>query len=258
DIQPYSSSTAEWGTVDVLFGMRPVGICDQDEHIKEWNAHMAGDDSTWGKPAADHPVYQAGHVVHREYFQRGGTTCGMGTGNWGFLDYNGNSNPNGDTMLSDWFLNGFPGSITLSDDDRPTDCNPEQSGAQTGCDSNTGAHGKSLTDAFDVLKTNGTIFPIAIYNKVVDGRDAAGCSSTSVNGSGTNTKFCLAAFLLVRIWGYGGITGQLDSSSYIDFEFIDEWWTGTIGYHKGSDATVHGVALCGGNYSTTIDEKCDV
>src|SRR5207244_3324581 len=86
-------------------------------------------------------------------------------------------------------------------------------------------------------------FPIIVYN-VVD-------------GNGRVTFIHQVAFLLVVLRDHFNCDGN--KGCEFNFEFVDEWVTGTLGTDPGTGhATIHGVQLCGGNYGTTIDEKCDV
>ncbi|HVL90491.1 MAG TPA: pilus assembly protein TadG-related protein [Actinomycetota bacterium] len=257
-----SSSIAQWGPLAAATGLRPIGICDKSPHFQEWADHLAGNDAGWDTPPQTHPNYPGGAVVHRIHLQRGSSGCGSASGNWDWLDFNGNHEPNGNSALREWFYNGFPDQVSLGDaaTGRVKDCNPNETGAQDGCDPKTGAGGGSFIDSLEYLRDSKITFPIMVYDKVVDRRDPAGCSAPPPwNGSGSNARFCHVAFLLVRIHGWDQITGNLGDNSYLDLEFVDEWWVGSIGQEpSGGRPTVHGVALCGGGYGTKIDNTCDV
>ena len=257
-----SSSIAQWGPLSAAIGLRPIGLCDKSPHFLEWSLHLRGNDTTWGTPGLDHPNYGPGRVVHRIFFQRGTSGCGDAAGNWDWLDFNGNHEPNGNQALRDWFYNGYEGEVSLGDPatGRVKDCNPDEPGNQDGCEPKTGAGGGSFVEALEFLRNGDITFPIAVYDKVVDVRDPAGCSTSPPwIGSGSNARYCHVAFLLVRIMGWDKITGNLGDTSYIDLEFVDEWWVGTIGRSpSGTAPTVHGVSLCGGGYGTSIDVACDV
>lgn len=255
-----STSVAQWGPLSGATGVRPVGLCDKNPHFSEWSSHLSGNDAGWNAPGPGHPNYP-GAVVHRIYFQRGSSGCGSGAGNWDWLDFNGTHGPNGNQALRDWFYGGFPGVVSLGDPatGRIKDCNPEEPGTQDGCDPKTGAGGGSFVEALEWLRDQRITFPIMVYDKVVDTRDPAGCGSTNWSGTGSNARYCHVAFLLVRVHGFDRISGNLGDSSYLDLEFVDEWWVGTIGQEpSGTRPTVHGVSLCGGGYGTQIDQTCDV
>ncbi|MGH2830824.1 MAG: hypothetical protein ACRDJM_10110, partial [Actinomycetota bacterium] len=261
DVPVASTSIAQWGPLSAATGMRPVGICDKSEHFLEWTLHLAGEDTTWGT-GPDHRTSPDGGIVHRIYFQRGPSGCGSAAGNWDWLDFNGSEPPNGNQALRDWLHDGYPGEVSIGDPDtgRVKDCNPGAPGDQDGCDPKTGAGGGSFISSLEYLRDNRIVFPIIVYDKVVDVRDTAGCSTPPPwTGSGSNARFCHVAFLLVRVHGWDQITGNLGENSYFDLEFIDEWWVGSIGGNpSGPIPTTHGVSLCGGGYGTTIDERCDV
>ncbi|HEX9697624.1 MAG TPA: hypothetical protein VGB64_15080 [Actinomycetota bacterium] len=256
-----SSSIAQWGPLSAATGMRPIGICDKSEHFQEWSRYLRGDDTGWGAPGTGHPSYPNA-VVHRIYVQRGASGCGDAAGNWDWLDFNGESPPNGVTALREWFYNGYQGVVSLGDEATGSvkDCDPEQAGAQDGCAPQTGSTGGSLLDSLEYLRDNRITFPIIVYDKVVDDRDPASCQAPPPwTGSGTNARYCHVAFLLVRVYGWDRITGQLLDNSFVDLEFVDEWWVGSIGQNpSGGRETVHGVSLCGGGYGTNIDQSCDV
>lgn len=262
EVNAFSSSVAQYGPLAATTGLRPIGLCDKSEHYAEWKAHLAGDDSGWASPPALHERTPDGAVVHRIYFDNGSSGCGTGTGNWDWLDYNGNTPPNGNSMLKDWLRLGYPGEVSLGDDETgiQRDCNPEEGGAQESCEPKTGAGGGSFSDALYYLRDNRIVFPIMVYDKVVDDRDPEGCASPPPwDGSGDNARFCPAAILLVRLHGWQNITGALKDTSYIAMEFVDEWWIGTVGGDPAEGRpTAHGVQLCGTNYGTIVDLRCDV
>lgn len=258
NLTAFSSSAAQYGPLTTTTGLRPIAICDKLPHFAEWAAHVNGDDSSWGV-GADHPGY-AGAVVHRIYFQRGSSGCGSASGNWDWLDFNETTNPNGNSALRDWLLNGYAGRISIGDEATgiPPDCNPEKDGSDA-CAPKTGAGGGSFTEALGWLRDNNVVFPIIVYDRVVDKRDPQGCDSADWSGSGENARYCPVAFLLVRIKGWDKVTGAISDNSYFDFEFVDEWWVGQIGGDPAEGRpTTHGVQLCGTNYGTTIDTRCDV
>ncbi|MFA5890057.1 MAG: hypothetical protein WDA27_03750 [Actinomycetota bacterium] len=260
DISAFSSSAAQWGPLAAASGIRPVAVCDKSAHYLEWAAHLAGNDARWGT-GPGHPGGSGG-VVHRIAFERGSSGCGDASGNWDWLDFNDNAPPNGNSALSDWLRDGYPGVVSLGDaaTGLPRDCNADQSGNQESCGPKTGAGGGSFVGSLQYLRDTRTTFPIAVYDRVVDDRDPRGCAAPPPwTASGSNARFCPVAFLLVRIHGWSNITGQLQDNSYIDLEFLDEWWVGQVGANPSeSRPTVHGVQLCGGNYGATIDQRCDL
>jgi hypothetical protein len=256
DTEAFASSTAQWGPLVSTSGMRPIAVCDQDPNFKAWTAYMNG--TTGWTPLPGDPSYGPGHVVKRVTFQKqNSSACGSSTGNWGWLDFNDNSTPNGDTALNNWLVNGYGGTISLGDSALgiAMDCDPEATGSQA-CFSNTGAHGNSIEGSLEYLRDNAIVFPIIIFDRIID-QEKETCSVLPPwDANGSNTSYCPVAFLLVRVWGWHDITGN---AGYFDLEFVDEFRDGQIGSNPaGGRADVEGVQLCGGNYGSTIDENCDV
>lgn len=260
NIKAYSSSTAQYGPLAAANGLRPVAVCDKSSHYLEWAAHLAGGNAGWGTGPGHPGGY--GAVVHRIAFDQGSSGCGTASGNWDWLDFNDGAPPNGNSALSDWLRDGYQGVVSLGDSATGLlrDCNADEAGTQESCGPKTGAGGGSFVSSLSYLRDTRTAFPIIVYDKVVDDRDPRGCSAPPPwTASGNNARFCPVAFLLVRIHGWSNITGQLQDNSYIDIEFLDEWWVGQVGANPSeSRPTAHGVQLCGGNYGATIDQRCDL
>ncbi|GAC1414009.1 MAG: hypothetical protein NVSMB57_09560 [Actinomycetota bacterium] len=252
-----STSITQWGPLTGISGLRPIGICDKSPAFAGWTRYVNGLEPNWGHLSGQR-LGPNGQVINTVMFQQASTGCGYASGNWDWLDFNGTIPPNGVNELRDTLLNGYPGTITLADAATGVlaNCNPERPGAQPYCEPKTGATGNSTSDALAYLRDTGTVFPIIVYDRVVDRRDPQACASTNWTGSGANARFCHVAFLLVRLWGWDKITGNGGS---FDFEFVDQWWVGSIGRDpSGGRPTAHGVSLCGGGYATSIDMHCDV
>lgn len=252
-----SSSVAQWGPLSQAIGIRPLGVCDKSESFLAWTRYLNEQEPNWGSLPFQR-LGPNGEVINRVEFQRGSSGCGSGSGNWDWLDFNGDSQPNGTDALREWLLNGYDGRIALGDAEtgQAADCNAAEPGSQPFCDPKTGSTGGAAVRALETVRDERIVFPILIYDRVVDARDPRECNSPNWTGSGDNARFCHVAFLLVRVHGWTRITGN-DGS--FDLEFLDQWWQGTIGRNpSGGRPTTHGISLCGGGYGATIDQSCDV
>lgn len=257
NLTAFSSSTAEYGPLVTMGGLRPIALCDQEKDYVAWSNYLNGTGS-WTSQPGD-PYYGPGHIVKRIPFQKQkNNDCGQtDPGNWGWLDFNDGISPNGDSAVDLWLHDGYPGTVSLGDTatNVDMDCDPEIDGSQ-GCSSNTGAHGSSVDDSLAYLRDTGTIFPIVIFDRVINPNKTTCGKNGHWKSSGTNTQYCPVAFLLVRLWGWFDISG---SDGWFNFEFINEDRSGQIGVNPaGGLGSVQGVQLCGGNYGTTIDTRCDV
>jgi hypothetical protein len=252
-------SVAQYGALNTISGLRPIGICVANSHIQEWIA-AGGDpaDPTYaalrGNPAEDHPIYSAAGVVHRIYFEKEQeAACGDSDGNWGWLDFNGNDPPNGSAALNDRLRYGYEGPVSLggpaSGDE---DCQPV-SGSDD-CPGSPGANA-STKDALDFIKCPATTptsdclqFPVIVYDQVT-------------GGGGSKARYHPVAFLGVVLRGYAKITGSPEPDSYFDFELVRLQWQGNVGPNpQGSTGVpaIAGVQLCGGGYGATQDNNCNV
>lgn len=252
-----ASSIAQWGPLTGVSGLRPIGLCDKSSSFSAWTKYLAGQEPAWGHLPGQ-SLGPGGEVINHIAYPKTSTGCGTGTGNWDWLDFNGSIAPNGSSALTDWLPGGYPGLVTLADGGTgtPADCNADLAGAQAFCEPKTGALGNSPDASLAYLRDNKIVFPILVFDRVVDDRDPRECASQNWSGSGANARFCPVAFLLVRLWDWAKISGTNGS---FDFEFVDQWWVGSIGLDPAAGRpTVHGVSLCGGGYATTIDDHCDV
>ncbi|MHB8511926.1 MAG: hypothetical protein ACYDCC_07050 [Actinomycetota bacterium] len=257
DLHAASTSIAQWGPLTSAIGLRPIGICDKSDPFVAWTNYLAGNQPNWGHLPFQH-LGPNGEVINTVQFQNTSFGCGSGAGNWSWLDFNGTIAPNGDSELGSNLLNGYQGVISLADSSTGTvsNCDPEASAPQPDCAPQTGATGNSTISSLTSLLDNSIVFPIIVYDRVVNASDPLQCASMNWTGTGSNARYCHVAFLLVRLWGWNKITGNNGS---FDFQFINDWWVGSIGADpSGSLPTTHGVSLCGGGYGTTIDMKCDV
>lgn len=209
DTTAFSSTTARWGFITSIEGLRPIALCIQNEHV-------AGYLGT-GVDLGVHP--SAG--VHRVMFTKANPLlCGnTAPGNWGFMDFDGGSNSN--SIMRDWLVGGYPGTVAIGDCDA--------GGAPgTACPGNTGSSGGSIASALDTLVASGQAFPILLFD--------------SVTGNGSNAAFNPYAFLGVILRGYR-ITGA-EALRYFDFEFTRITRSGNCCLPAGIDTGVRGVRIC--------------
>lgn len=209
DTSAYSSTTARWGFITALEGVRPVALCIQNEHV-------AGYLGT-GLDAGVHPS----PGVHRvTYAKSNPAACGAkAPGNWGFLDLDGGSNSTFD--LRAWLTSGFAGTVAVGDCDA--------SGAPgTLCAGDTGSGSGAIASSLDTLVASGASFPIVIFD--------------SVSGTGSGVRYNVYAFLGVILRGYK-VTGA-QSSHYFDLEFTRITRSGNCCLSAGIDTGVRGVRIC--------------
>lgn len=210
DTTAFSSSSARWGYITQLEGARPIAICVQNEHV-------AGYLGT-GPDLGVHPSPN----VHRIMFTKANPlACGnRAPGNWGYVDFDGGSNSNGD--LRAWLANGFSSTVAVGDCDA--------TGAPgTPCAGDPGSSGGSVSSALDTLVASGEAFPIIIFD--------------SVRGNGSNVGYNVYAFLGVILRGYR-VTGA-ESQRYFDFEFTRITRAGNCCRPTGLNTGVFGLRLCG-------------
>lgn len=294
DVRAFSSSTAQYGPLVSISKLRPIGLCVENTHFQEWKDFQEGDEPDDTGP--QHPAvspntllpYPVNSWVHRILFTRTQTEqgqCGDSAGNWGWLDFN-STQPSDDPDCKDKgkaggnaeaqcnLREGYNQQVWLDNPETPadeTDCSPEVGGpGETACPPKSGAGGASFEKTLNEIKcpetstveqcqADGKTFPIVIYS--------------NVTGSGATARYTHVAFLELALRGWNKITGQegtancdpqgadLSSCPFFDFEFVeDPQWEGAIGPDPtaGQVPTVHGVQLCGGNYSGIIDLRCDV
>lgn len=278
DLRSFARSTAQFGPLIAAEGLRPIGICDKDHHFEEWATYQNSAKTDADKLAYEahetldpqgHPQYSGAWVTHRVIFDRLPTdpSCGDGPGNWGWIDFNSTSPPNGNSALRTWLEDGYDSTVSLTD---PHDCNPESAGDDK-CPPKSGAGGGSLSGVLDTLVCpDGTdtedceAFPIIVYDDV------------SCTGGGTTCEYNHVAFVMVVLRGYNKITGNEKTSPqceayltgvsddpkncpYFDLEFTDQiMWTGRIGPNPNPlHPTIDGVQLCGVDHDV-VDNRCDV
>lgn len=196
DTTAYSMSAARWLYAYDVSGLRPIGFCMQNQHVQEWLAHVNLGTPLPAPGAPGHPTsYPTTGVVHHMPFvpALGDGLCGSVPGNWGWMDFDGGSNPTGE--LDTWLRDGFG-----QNDVRVGDCNSDNAAPAEPCPGNTGAK-----SALDPALTTLIGKPIAIV--VYD----------SATGTGSNSRFRIAGFLGVKLWGFS-VNGAA-ATRYMDFEF---------------------------------------
>lgn len=287
--QIYSSSTAEWGPLTGVKGLRPFGICDKNHHFVEWNTVLPGTEypsqsdypglagvplPTWDHPTAhtNGTPYTAAGVVHRLFFDRVvgvDGQCGSAPGNWGWHDYNGTgpgATPNGKDAIKKWLESGYDGWVRLD----PHDCN-ELTAGEEDCNTNTGAGGASISAALDNLVCSGSL---TLKQCVEDhDKDFLILVHENVSGTGNNAVYDQLAFLSVVLRGHNKITGNEggpggcdpmsnpDPCSYFDLEFVDIQLSGEVGssFDPGVKSA-RGIQLCGvggGAGAVQNEDNCD-
>ncbi len=232
DAAPYSLSAVRWGPPNGVIGLRPFGLCDQNEHFVEWTQYAARGYPTdasdpylalRGQP--DHPMYTDGAVVHRIYVDNGGGTCGNAPGNWAWLDYNSESNPTG--AQRQWWQSGYSPVVYIHEG---PDCTQEQAqdgDTRDGCvPGNTGQRGVSFDDMLEELKTSQHPVPIMIFS--------------ALTGQGQISIFQAVGFLSVKVRDYN-VHG---SDHWLDLEFVRHNWGGSCCDPDGPDTGVRVVQIC--------------
>ncbi len=140
-------------------------------------------------------------VIYRVYYGKdqhpdscGGNNVG---GNWGILDFDGGSNPQGD--IRDWTEFGYPGTVNIGDI----------------IDGNPGAYSNSLNGALTEL-LNVDYFTLPIFD--------------TANGNGSNAEFHIVNFAVVKLHGFK-LTGA-EKNRYFEIEFLDRVVQGTGGHDQ--------------------------
>lgn len=112
----------------------------------------------------------------------------MGSGNWGFADFTDcSAGTVGASTIGDWFASGYPGSVVVGQ------CYSTKPGNFIA----------SMTSQLDTLVSNGTVFPIPLYN--------------SWGGNGSNTNVNVSGFAGFKITDY--VAHGAQSSRYIEGHF---------------------------------------
>lgn len=272
DTSPYSLSAARIGYPISIQGLRPIGLCILNDHYQEWLALQNGTmtqaqyDALRGNPIDEHPIYEGAGVVHHITWDKDQPNeCGdidNSPGNWGYLDFDGGSNPAQD--LNDWIINGYDGQVAAPDDCDADGTNPDPGGgAGDQCDGDPGAGGgngnscssSSVGNALACIQSipgnPPTIkeFPIVVFDSAAD------CSTGG--GGGNNCEFDIARFLFVRMWNFQA--GGQNSSRFFDFEFVEGVATGICCDTSPAQTDVKIVQLCAVDHDTSslsIAQRC--
>jgi Flp pilus assembly protein TadG len=131
-----SSTTARYGNVESVIGLRPMGLClSANPALETWMNLPTG------------PTTDSG-TIRIIYSKSHPTACGENApGNWGMLDFNGGSNSNSEAR--DWVANGYPGQVSLYDPTIPGD---------------TGSFSQSIDE--ELASLVGTEFGIPVFDEV--------------------------------------------------------------------------------------------
>lgn len=248
DQNAFSSTSVRFGVPNSVSGLRPVSFCKDNPFVQNYllalNANnfttpMSGFKDSSGAaiaapvsynnlPTVDQNDYEYApgvndgqvHVVAKFDLTKTWTNstlnsasgaCGGSSGNWGFVDFDPNSNGNaGTSTVADWFLTGYQGrEIAVND------CDPNTSGTQY-CNLDPGVSGNSLDSGnpgtFTQIK--GVPFAIPIYDQI---EPKATCSG------GSNGCFNTWGFLgvILRDWDFSG------NPKWIGFELTTIQTSGT-------------------------------
>ena len=247
---PYSFSAAQWGFITQAEGLRPMGICLENEHIQEWIAYQNGgmtETQYNALPVTDllaHPIYPGAGVTHRILFTKDNPDdCGTDApGNWGWMDFECNNDAdtpaeicgNSNAELVQLIQYGYQELAGLGD----CDGDAGTPGGETGdyCNGDTGSSGGSVGSALNSLISNQIEFLIPIFDSVtVD--------------SGNNVYFNMVYFVAVRLLGFR-MTGP-ESGRYFDFEFVELVASGNCcSPAPAVDTGIRGVRLCAVDHDT--------
>jgi hypothetical protein len=199
-----SQTSVEWGLPASAGGMRPFALCTEYQPFAAWMNNPVG-------PASTSESIQIP-------FTKNGLGCGDSPGNWAFLDYDGTSG--GASDLKDWFAEGYPEPVEF----------PSLIQPQTG-------HVSSLQSTLGTLVSNGTVFPIAVYDLV--------------EGTGNNAIYHAVGVVKVKLIDFS-ITGS-QSNQYMTFQFVPGFLTGTC-CGTGPDTGARVVNICAVNDDPDLGE----
>ncbi|TML79353.1 MAG: hypothetical protein E6G04_05900 [Actinobacteria bacterium] len=234
DQSAFSSTSVAYGFPSGVTGLRPMGICILNDHVKEWVNLQNGVitqaqyDALRGSNA-DHPVYAGAGVVHRIlYTKQNAQSCGSSdaTGNWGWQDYNNGNNQTND--IRDWIQNGYSGVVGIH---KPVPVCPQGTYDEpNGCvNGNTGSQGTSVDNQLQYLVDNHIHFAVPLF-------DAA------VTGGGNTSTFTIRAFLGLVLWGFN--SNGSESQRYLDVEFTSLQVEGLCCNSNGTNTGVFSSTIC--------------
>lgn len=178
---PTGRATARYGRARSVTGLRPFGLCASDTDVKALI-----------KTGVDFPVDNdmsfASRPTVRVTSDKVNGACGRSNGNWGVMDFNGGSNPTGETI--DWIRNGYAGEIDLA----KVATIPGNPGAPSG-----GSLESAMTD------TVGKIITLPIYD--------------SVTANGNNSAFHITGFVSAQLcgWKFGNKSSSSDCKTSLTY-----------------------------------------
>lgn len=139
------------GGVSGASGLRPVYLCQTAwDYAKQ----------TYGDPTLPQITFYGNTLQVGNTSLSQAQTCGaMGPGNWGLADFDRNSGAPGNSTVSDWWDNGYSGTVNVGEDYEVQPGNPIQ----------------TYTSTFNTLKNEGTVIQVPLYS--------------STTGNGSNARF---------------------------------------------------------------------
>lgn len=103
--RPTGRATAQYGPAKTVTGLRPFGLCQNSAEVAALLASGAA------FPLDDDASFALRPTVRLTIDRTVSGACGTAGGNWGVLDFDGGSNPEGDTI--DWVKNGYGKELDL-------------------------------------------------------------------------------------------------------------------------------------------------
>lgn len=266
--KPYSFSAARVYYPDSVEGLRPIGICIDNDHVQEWLAYL-NSGTPMPSTGTDHPSYQGATLsVHRiTYSKDSNDDCGDAPGNWGYQDFDGSDGGNSDEEFKDWMLDGYDGLVNA-----PSDCDNDGTGSSdqpggigdecpgnpgTGsANSGQGCSDSSLASVLTCVQSSPGSppsikeFPIVIF-------DRATCATSGGGGGGNTCTYNVVRFVVVRLWGFR-LTGS-QATRYFDFEFVPGIASGPCCDPTPNQTDIKAVQLCAADHDTsslTLAQRC--
>lgn len=164
--QPNGQATARYGLAKTVTGLRPFGLCTKDASV-----------AVLLQSGLDYPVDDAASFALRPTVRitidkTVAGSCGAAPGNWGVMDFDGGSNPEGDTRT--WVEDGYGQELDLIGDTISGD-----TGAPSG---GPGALGSAMN------ATVGKTITVPLFD--------------SVTGTGSSASFHITGFVSAQLCGW--------------------------------------------------------
>ncbi len=285
DTAAFSLSAAQIAIPVSGLGLRPIGFCNQNSHVLEWEAFQqvleaAGNDpvaiqAAWdsynalykgtgddnGDGLIDHPTgsgpsnqavpagrsYAGYNAVHRMYFERDidDGQCGDFAGNWGWLSFDGL--PSNVPDRREWIEFGYDGPVSINVGTDPCPGSPGSG------DADDTAMGCIPTDSGTIgNQVDDELMAILDEPIAIVVIDAGNCQ-----GGGTTCTLEAYAFLGVILRGY---KNKGAGPEYFDFEFVNIQLEGEcclVSGDDGADLGARVVWICAVDHdSQDIASRC--